>query len=79
MTMAERMTVSWRGRTYEVARQTGREAAPDGGAVWQVTQDGALITSFPATDGEGSGAVREKVVGWLEANADRPPADVGRQ
>ena len=77
--MAERMTVSWQGRTYEVARQTGREAAPDRGSVWQVTHDGAPITSFPAEDAEGSDGLREKVVGWLEANAGRPAGDVGRQ
>jgi hypothetical protein len=77
--MAEGMSVSWRGGTYEVSRDSGREAAPDAGAVWRVTRDGAPVTSFPATDGEGSGAVREKVVAWLEANAERPAGDVGRQ
>jgi hypothetical protein len=77
--MADGMTVSWRGQTYEVARQVGRDAAPDQGPVWQVTRDGAPVTSFPATDTEGSGAVREKVLAWLEANAERPAADVGRQ
>ena len=76
--MAERLTVSWRGRSYEVTRAQGREAAPDHGPVWQVTRDGAPVTSFPAPDGEGSGEVREKVVAWLEANADRPATDVGR-
>jgi hypothetical protein len=77
--MAEGMTVSWRGDTYEVARKDGREAAPEPGPVWQVMRDGALITSFPANPGEGVGAVREKVVAWLEANANRPTTDIGRQ
>ena len=57
----------------------GREALPEPGPVWQVTRDGAPITSFPAQDSEGAGDVREKVLEWLRANESRPEADVGRQ
>ena len=76
--MDERLTVSWRGKQYEVAR---RDAAESGepGAVWQVLQDGALVTSFPADAADGASEVREKVTGWLEGNRSRPAADVGRQ
>ena len=77
--MADSVTVTWRGKRYEVARQQGREAKPDEGTVWQVTRDGAPVTSFPAQAGEGADAVKEKVLAWLEANAGRPAADVGRQ
>lgn len=77
--MAERLSVSWKGRDYEVVRREGREAMPEPGPVWQVTRDGAPITSFPAQDREGAGAVREKVLDWLRANESRPELDVGRQ
>ncbi len=77
--MADGVTVSWRGESYEVERKDGRAAAPDPGAVWQVTRDGAPITTFPADTEDDHDAVREKVVGWLEANADRPTTDIGRQ
>ena len=77
--MAERLTVLWQGSEYEVVRRDGREALPDPGPVWQVTRDGAPVTSFPATDRESSDTVREKVLGWLRANQSRPELDVGRQ
>ena len=77
--MAERMAVSWRGNEYEVVRRDGDEALPEPGPVWQVTRDGAPITSFPAQDREPAGDVREKVLEWLRANEGRPEADVGRQ
>jgi hypothetical protein len=77
--MAERLAVSWRGKEYEVVRRDGREAAPEPGPVWQVTRDGAPVTSFPAQDREGAASVREKVLEWLRANESRPEADVGRQ
>jgi hypothetical protein len=77
--MAERLAVSWRGAEYEVVRREGREAKPDPGPVWQVSRDGAPVTSFPAQDQEGPREVREKVLAWLSANESRPEADVGRQ
>jgi len=77
--MAERLAVSWQGSEYEVARREGREAMPEPGPVWQVTRDGAPITSFPAHDRDRPGEVREKVLKWLRANQSRPEADVGRQ
>lgn len=77
--MADRVQVSWRGKSYEAVRRTGREAHPDPAPVWQVTHDGAPVTSFPAQSDDGDGQVREKVVEWLEANESRPSQDVGRQ
>lgn len=77
--MADRLEVSWQGKEYDVVRRDGREAEPEPGPVWQVTLDGAPVTSFPAQDREGAGEVREKVVEWLRANESRPELDVGRQ
>ena len=77
--MAERLAVSWQGSEYEVARRDGREAMPEPGPVWQVTRDGAPITSFPAHDRDRPGEVRAKVLDWLRANQSRPEADIGRQ
>ena len=77
--MAERLAVSWAGEEYEVVRRDGREALPEPGPVWQVTRDGAPITSFPAQGGEGPAEVRSKVLDWLRANQSRPETDVGRQ
>lgn len=77
--MADSVAVSWRGREYEVVRRDGKEAMPEPGPVWQVTHQGAPITSFPAQDREGPGEVREKVLEWLRANESRPEADIGRQ
>jgi hypothetical protein len=77
--MADRLAVSWRGREYEVVRREGREAMPEPGPVWQVTRDGAPVTSFPAQQQDGTEEVREKVLGWLRANESRPELDVGRQ
>jgi hypothetical protein len=77
--MAERLAVSWQGSEYEVVRRDGRAARPEPGPVWQVTRDGAPVTSFPAQDREGASEVREKVLEWLRANQSRPEADVGRQ
>ena len=79
LTMADGVTLSWRGKTYEVARMNGEGARPEPGPVWQVTRGGAPVTSFPADPEDGAGAVREKVIAWLEANASRPATDVGRQ
>ena len=77
--MTNRVTVSWQGKTYEAVRKDGRAAEPEPGPVWQVTRDGAPITSFPAQDSEAAGQVRNKIVEWLEANEARPSLDVGRQ
>lgn len=77
--MPDRVTVAWRGEEYEAVLKKGREAAPDVGPVWQVTRDGAPVTSFPASPGDGPGSVQEKVISWLEGNASRPAMDVGRQ
>jgi hypothetical protein len=76
--MAEGVTVSWQGERYEVERKDGHAAAPEPGPVWQVTREGAPITTFPADPDDGPGEVREKVVAWLEANASRPATDIGR-
>jgi hypothetical protein len=77
--MAERLAVSWQGSEYEVERRDGRESMPEPGPVWQVTRDGAPVTSFPAHERDRPGEVREKVLEWLRANQSRPQADVGRQ
>lgn len=77
--MVERLAVSWRGAEYEVVRRDGAEAMPEPGPVWQVTQDGAPVTSFPAGVGDRPEDVREKVLAWLRANESRPELDVGRQ
>jgi hypothetical protein len=77
--MVERLAVSWQGSDYEVVRREGREAMPEPGPVWQVTRDGAPITSFPAHHRDRPGEVRAKVIEWLRANQSRPEADVGRQ
>jgi hypothetical protein len=77
--MAERLAVSWQGSEYEVVRRDGREAMPEPGPVWQVTRDGAPVTSFPAHDRDAPTDVLEKVLEWLRANQSRPEADVGRQ
>jgi hypothetical protein len=77
--MADQVTVSWQGKRYEVVRKDGREAEPEPGPVWQVTRDGAPITSFPAQASEDAAQVRGKVLEWLEANESRPSLDVGRQ
>ena len=77
--MADRLTVSWQGREYEVVRREGREAMPEPGSVWQVTRDGAPITSFPAEWQDRTAEVRDKVLEWLRANESRPELDVGRQ
>ena len=77
--MAERLAVSWQGSEYEVVRRDGQDAMPEPGPVWQVTRDGAPVTSFPAQDRESAEAVRGKVLDWLRANESRPQADVGRQ
>ena len=77
--MGNGVTVSWQGQSYAVEREDGRAATPDPGPVWQVTRDGAPVTSFPADAADGPGEVKQKVIAWLEANASRPASDIGRQ
>jgi hypothetical protein len=77
--MADRVAVSWKGQQYEAVRKEGAEAEPSTEPVWQVSRDGAPVTSFAAQPREGPDQVREKIVEWLEANESRPPLDVGRQ
>ena len=78
-----RVTVKHGGLTYEAEIRPGREvgatADPNAAQVWHVTHDGSTVTTFPVSDGEKGDSIREKIVEWLEANADRPDADVGRQ
>ena len=73
--MAERVTVFWQGKEYDAVRSREAPAGP----VWQVLRDGSPVTSFPADPGEGAGAVKEKILGWLQGNESRPALDVGRQ
>jgi hypothetical protein len=73
--MADRVTVFWQGKEYDAVRSLEPQASP----VWQVRRDGAPVTTFPADPAEGAGAVKEKILGWLQGNESRPPLDVGRQ
>jgi len=73
--MADRVTVFWQGKEYDAVRSREAQASP----VWQVLRDGALVTSFPADPAEGAGAVKGKILGWLQGNESRPALDVGRQ
>jgi hypothetical protein len=77
--MANRVTVWWQGGEYDAVRKQGEEAWPEPGPVWQLLHDGAPLTSFTAEAGESAGSVKEKILGWLEANRTRPALDVGRQ
>jgi hypothetical protein len=72
--MADRVTVFWQGKEYDAVRSEA-QASP----VWQVRRDGAPVTTFPADPDEGAGAVKEKILGWLQGNESRPALDVGRQ
>jgi hypothetical protein len=76
--MTDRVTVSWNGREYEAVRK-GRHESGEQGAVWQVQQAGAVVTSFPAERADTAAEVEEKVRGWLEGNRSRPELDIGRQ
>jgi len=73
--MANRVTVWWQGEEYDAVRKNGPESDP----VWEVLHEGAPVTSFSAEPDEAAGSVREKILGWLEANRSRPAMDVGRQ
>jgi hypothetical protein len=77
--MANRVTVWWQGEEYDAVRRQGPDAAPDPGPVWQLLHDGTPVTSFAAVPDESAGAVKQKILDWLEANRTRPAMDVGRQ
>jgi hypothetical protein len=76
--MANRVTVWWQGEEYDAVRRDGPDARGPG-PVWQLLHDGAPVTSFAAEPDEAPASVREKILGWLEANRSRPAMDVGRQ
>jgi hypothetical protein len=77
--MANRVTVWWQGEEYDAVRKQGEEAASATTPLWQLLHEGAPLTSFTAEPGESPGSVKEKILGWLEANRSRPALDVGRQ
>ncbi len=56
------ITLKYAGLEFAARRIDG-----PAGAVWQVTQAGAPITSFPAHPGDTERAVREKILRWLKA------------
>ena len=75
--MANRVTVWWQGEEYDAVRQADGQSSS--GPMWQLQHEGAPVASFAAEPGESAGAVKEKILGWLEANRMRPALDVGRQ
>jgi hypothetical protein len=77
--MANRVTVWWQGEEYDAVRRDGGEGSVRTGSTWQLLHEGAPLTSFAAEPGEAAASVKEKIVGWLEANRSRPAMDVGRQ
>ena len=77
--MANRVTVWWQGEEYDAVRRNDGDGALSTGPTWQVLHDGAPLTSFAVEQGEPAASVKEKILGWLEANRSRPAMDVGRQ
>ena len=77
--MANRVTVWWQGEEYDAVKRDGVDAGSTSGSTWQLLHEGAPLTTFAAEAGEAAAAVKEKIVGWLEANRSRPAMDVGRQ
>jgi hypothetical protein len=75
--MANRVTVWWQGEEYDAVRQNG--VAAETGSTWQLLHEGAPLTSFAAEPAEAPASVKEKILGWLEANRSRPAVEVGRQ
>ena len=77
------VTIDHNGITYTASVRDGKDVAegagPAGGRVWDVTYKGATVTSFPVSSDDTNASVKEKIIEWLEANADRPAQDVGRQ
>ncbi len=76
--MTDRLAVGWRGMVFDVRRAPAGDAG-EPGDVWQVLQDGALVTSFPAEPDDPPSEVRDKVAAWLDGNRARFAADVGRR
>jgi hypothetical protein len=76
--MANRVTVWWQGEEYDAVRENVA-AESNTGSTWQLQHEGAPVTSFAAEPGEAAASVKEKILGWLEANRSRPAMDVGRQ
>jgi hypothetical protein len=77
--MANRVTVWWQGQEYDAVRQEGHEVGAGPGSVWHLLHEGAPVTSFSAEPADSAGAVKEKILEWLEGNGSRPALDVGRQ
>jgi hypothetical protein len=77
--MANRVTVWWEGQEYDAVRQDGPEVGAGPGSVWQLLHEGAPVTSFSIKPADSAGAVKEKILEWLEGNRSRPTMDVGRQ
>lgn len=77
--MANRVTVWWQGQEYDAVRQDRPDAGAGPGSVWQLLHEGAPVTSFSAEPAESAGAVKDKILEWLEGNRSRPAMDVGRQ
>jgi hypothetical protein len=77
--MANRVTVWWQGQEYDAVRQDRPDAGTGPGSVWQLLHEGAPVTSFSAEPAESAGAVKDKILEWLEGNRSRPAMDVGRQ
>ena len=77
--MANRVTVWWQGEEYDAVKRDGVDAGSNSGSTWQLLHEGAPLTTFAAEAGEAAVAVKEKILGWLEANRSRPAMDVGRQ
>ena len=77
--MPNRVTVWWQGQEYDAVRQDGTEVGSGPGSVWQLLHEGAPVTSFSAEPADSAGAVKEKILEWLEATRSRPALDVGRQ
>jgi hypothetical protein len=77
--MANRVTVWWQGEEYDAVKRDSVDAGPTSGPTWQLLHEGAPLTSFAAEAGEAAASVKEKILGWLEANRSRPAMDVGRQ
>jgi hypothetical protein len=79
----EPLTITHNGLTYSARVREGEDvtqsAGPSGDRVWDVTHMGASVTSFPVSADDTKASVKDKIVEWLEANAERPPQDVGRQ
>jgi len=77
--MANRVTVWWQGEEYDAVKRDGTDRGASTGSTWELLHEGAPLTSFAAEPNEAAGSVKEKILGWLEANRSRPAMDVGRQ